>query len=358
MTRGKLPSSKFWKGKTVLITGHTGFKGGWLALWLSSMGAKVQGIALDPNTKPNLFSVAEIERHMDLDRRTDIRNEWMVCNEFEKANPEIVFHMAAQPLVRESYKDPSYTFETNILGTAHVLEAIRRTPSVKVGVMITTDKVYENHEWPYPYREIDALGANDPYSASKACAELVTDSYRKSFLEKQNKSISSARAGNVIGGGDWSKDRLVPDAMKAFASKRSFIMRNPNSTRPWQHVLDPLCGYLLLAQAQWNEPAKFARAWNFAPDNNTEATVGELADALSELWGDDAKVKVEKQKDAPHESGLLGLDSSMARMHLGWKPRWSLSEALKNTVIWYKEFGNAKDMHKYSLNQIKKYMGD
>lgn len=359
MIKGKkknLPASEFWKGKTVLITGHTGFKGGWLSLWLGSMGAKVHGLALDPVTQPNLFSVAEVKRFIDFDMRVDICNEGDVRDAFAKANPEIVFHMAAQPLVRQSYKVPSYTFETNALGTVHVLEAIRNTPSIKVAVMITTDKVYENHEWPYSYREIDALGGSDPYSASKACAEIIIDSYRKSFLEKQNKSISSVRAGNVIGGGDWAEDRLIPDAMKAFALKKSLILRNPDSIRPWQHVLDPLCGYLLLTQAQWNEPKKFARAWNFAPDNRMEATVGKIANALSELWGDDAKVNVERNQDAPHEITLLSLDSSLAHMNLGWQSMWPLLEALKNTVDWYKALKHKKNMQQYSLNQIKKYM--
>jgi CDP-glucose 4,6-dehydratase len=222
--------------------------------------------------------------------------------------------------------------------------------------MITTDKVYENREWPYSYREIDALGGSDPYSASKACAEIIIDSYRKSFLEKQNKSISSARAGNVIGGGDWSEDRLIPDAMKAFASKKSFIVRNPNSTRPWQHVIDLLCGYILLAQAQWNEPKRFARAWNFAPSDHMETTVGEIANILSALWGDDAEVKMEKNKDAPHESNLLCLDPSLANMHLGWQSRCSISQTLKNTVEWYKALKNKKNMQQYSLNQIKEYV--
>jgi len=352
----KLPAPEFWKDKKVLITGHTGFKGGWLSLWLGSMGATVHGMALDPITQPNLFSVADVGKFIDLDMRIDIRDETNVCDAFDKADPEIVFHMAAQPLVRASYREPSYTFETNALGTAHILEAIRKTPSIKVAVMITTDKVYENHEWPYPYREIDALGGSDPYSASKACAEIIIDSYRKSFLEKQNKSISSVRAGNVIGGGDWSEDRLIPDAIKAFTSKKSLIVRNPNSVRPWQHVLGPLCGYLLLAQAQWNEPKKFARAWNFAPDNCMESTVGEIAEALSDLWGNDAKVKVEKNQDAPYETSLLGLDSSLAHMHLGWQSKWTLSQALQYTVEWYKAFKNKKNMQQYSLNQIKKYM--
>jgi CDP-glucose 4,6-dehydratase len=288
--------------------------------------------------------------------RIDIRDETNVCDAFDKAKPEIVFHMAAQPLVRESYREPSYTFETNALGTAHVLEAIRKTPSIKVAVMITTDKVYENHEWPYPYREIDTLGGSDPYSASKACAEIIIDSYRKSFLEKQNKSVSSVRAGNVIGGGDWSEDRLIPDAIKAFTSKTNLILRNPNSVRPWQHVLDPLCGYLLLAQAQWNDPKKFSKAWNFAPDNHIESTVGEIANGLSDLWGNDAKVKVEKDQDAPYETSLLSLDSSLAHMFLDWKSNWTLSQALRNTVEWYKAFKNKENMHQYTLNQIKKYM--
>jgi CDP-glucose 4,6-dehydratase len=319
------------------------------------MGAKVHGIALDPNTKPNLFTAAEIKKIIESDMRFDIRDEKNIGCAFKKIKPQVVFHLAAQPLVRPSYECPIYTFETNSLGTVNVLDAIRNTDSVKVAVMITTDKVYENHEWPHPYREVDPLGGSDPYSASKACAEIITDSYRKSFLEKQKKSVSSVRAGNVIGGGDWSKDRLIPDAIKAFASKKSLILRNPDSTRPWQYILDPLCGYLLLAEAQWKEPKRFARAWNFAPYDGIDATVGEIANVISDLWGEGAKVKVERDKDAPHESNLLNLDSSLARMQLGWRQRCPLLESLKNTVSWYKAFNNKEDMKKFSLNQIEWY---
>ena len=354
---GKVPIPDFWVGKKVLITGHTGFKGGWLAIWLNDMGAKVHGLALDPITQPNLYSVADIKKLIETDVRADIRNERAVCKAFERIQPEIVFHLAAQALVHPSYKAPIYTFETNSMGTAHVLEAIRLTKSIKVAVMITTDKVYENKEWPYLYREVDQLGGFDPYSASKACAEIMIDSYRRSFLKKQEKSIASVRAGNVIGGGDWSEDRLVPDAMKAFALKKILALRNPESTRPWQHVLEPLCGYLLLAQAQWTDNRKFARAWNFAPDNCIEATVGKISEAMAELWGVGAKVKIEQKKEALHESNLLALDASLAHIYLDWKPKWSLSKALKSTVDWYKAFGNNKNMYDYSLDQIKEYVG-
>ena len=356
MMKKGLPDRNFWSGKTVLVTGHTGFKGGWLSLWLNQMGASVHGVAFDPNTDPNLYTVADIKRSIGMDIRNDIREYEDVIDAFKKSSPDVVFHLAAQPLVRESYRDPLYTLEANIMGSAHVLEAIRGTPSVKVVVMVTTDKVYENKEWVYPYREVDPLGGVDPYSISKACAELVISSYRESFLRKNRVSVSSVRAGNVVGGGDWSMDRLVPDAMKSFMKGESLVVRNPDSVRPWQHVLDPLCGYLLLAEKQWGEPELYARAWNFSPEYES-MTVGELAFELSKLWGG-GTIWFRKDVDAPHESGLLSLDSSLARKHLGWRSRWNLHEALRRTVDWYKAFKDEKDMRMYSLEQIKEYCND
>lgn len=352
----RLPDPAFWKGKKVLVTGHTGFKGSWLALWLHSMGAEVHGLSLDPPVDPNLFSIANIPNILTSDLRIDICDEKKTANAILKIGPEIIFHMAAQALVRASYKQPSYTFATNAIGTAHVLESVRIVPSVKVAVMTTTDKVYENHEWPYPYREIDALGGDDPYSASKACAEIIINAYRKSFLNSQNKSVSSARAGNVIGGGDWSEDRIVPDAMRSFISNKELFLRKPEAIRPWQHVLDALSGYLILAEAQWSDPGRFSRAWNFSPDIRCEWTVGKLASHLADLWGNGADVTFSHNPDDPHEAGLLRLDSSMARMYLDWETQWSLSESLKRTVDWYKAWQDHEDMQKYSLNQIRDYV--
>jgi len=351
-----LPDPAFWRGKRVLITGHTGFKGCWLALWLYSMGAEINGVALDPPTNPNLFSLAHLSEVLSSDIRVDIRDEKKVLEAFFRVQPEIVIHMAAQALVRPSYSQPLHTFATNALGTATILEAIRKTRSVKVAVMITTDKVYKNREWFYPYREIDTLGGNDPYSASKACAEMIIHSYRCSFLEGQGKSISSARAGNVIGGGDWSEDRLIPDAIQAFISNTTLQLRNPDAIRPWQHILDALSGYLLLAEAQWKDPMQYAKAWNFAPDSGTEATVGYVASQLIDSWGDGAQFTILTSPDNPAEAELLRLDSSMARTHLGWQPRWSLDDALKNTVAWYKNWVNGGDIQRYSLNQIQSYI--
>ncbi|MFH1903490.1 MAG: CDP-glucose 4,6-dehydratase [Candidatus Omnitrophota bacterium] len=351
-----LPSAEFWAGKRVLVTGHTGFKGSWLALWLGSMGAEVYGLALDPLTDPNLFTLANVVKFLEADTRVDIRDESAVCDVFVKIKPEIVFHMAAQPLVRTSYQEASYTFAVNSLGTAHILEAIRNTDSVRTGVMITTDKVYKNCESSHPYCENDTLGGSDPYSASKACAEIIINSYRHSFLGEKNISISSARAGNVIGGGDWSEDRLIPDAIKSFISRETLLLRNPDAIRPWQHVLDVLSGYLLLAQAQWSEPEKFARAWNFAPESDDTTTVKGVAKLISELWGEGAKVEFAPKTDDRPEAGLLILDSALARTNLAWRSRWSLLQTLQKTVDWYKAWQNKNNMHDYSLNQIKNYI--
>lgn len=351
-----LPEPGFWQGKKVLITGHTGFKGGWLTLWLRLLNAKVYGLSLEPESLPNLFSSINIVKSLESDYRADIRDEQQVTEIITIVKPDIIFHMAAQPLVRESYKNAPYTFSTNAIGTLNVLEAIRRVGSVKVAVMVTTDKVYENHEWPYPYREIDSLGGKDPYSASKACAEIIINSYRRSFFSDGNTSISTVRAGNVIGGGDWSADRLVPDAVRAFSSKSPLLIRNPDAIRPWQHVLDALSGYLILAETQWSHPNKFAEAWNFAPDIRGECTVGYLADYLSEIWDDTASVLFSPSPDDPPEASYLRLDSSKARLYLGWNPMWTLQETLNKTVTWYKTWQCGEDMKKFSEDQIQDYI--
>ncbi|MCD8493827.1 MAG: CDP-glucose 4,6-dehydratase [Alphaproteobacteria bacterium] len=270
-------NAAFWKGKRVLITGHTGFKGGWLTLWLGSLGARICGIALKPDTEPNLFTLARItegiEHHIE-----DIRNAEPLAQIIRKFDPDIVFHMAAQPLVRASYRDPLGNFDTNIMGTANVLEALRDCPSARSIVVITTDKVYENLEIPKPYKETDPLGGHDPYSASKAAAEIVTQSYRKSFFAEAGVGLATARAGNVIGGGDWSEDRLIPDAVKAWNAGKTLEIRAPNSVRPWQHVLDPLAGYITLAEKLWTDPAAFSQGWNFGPEKSGAVTVREVID--------------------------------------------------------------------------------
>lgn len=355
---GLIPNPTFWKGKKILITGHTGFKGSWLTLWLHSMGAVVNGLALHPLTNPNLFSIANISALLASDSRIDIRDEKAVLQTLENSNPEIVFHLSAQPLVRASYADPISTFATNILGTSHILEAIRKVPSIRVAVVITTDKVYENREWDYPYREIDFLGGKDPYSASKACAEIITNCYRQSFFDAIGKSVSSARAGNVVGGGDWSSDRLIPDAIRAFTQNKPLILRYPDAVRPWQHVLDALSGYLILAEMQWIDPRKFGQAWNFAPDTGGEGTVGQIASQISTLWGDSAEVILSKSSVDPPEASLLRLDSSKARIHLNWFPRLSLHMALEKTVKWYKAWQIDENMQEFSLQQINEYLSN
>lgn len=351
-----LPRPDFWQGKKVLITGHTGFKGGWLTLWLQLLKAKVYGLSLEPKTLPNFFSITKISLDLQSNYQADIRDEQRVTSIIAEVKPDIIFHMAAQPLVRASYKDAPFTFTTNAIGTLNVLEAIRKVESVKVAVMVTTDKVYENHEWPYPYREIDSLGGNDPYSASKACAEIIINSYKKSFFINGKTSISTVRAGNVIGGGDWSTDRLVPDIIRAFSSNSAISIRNPDSIRPWQHVLDALCGYLILAEAQWSHPNQFAEAWNFAPDSGGECTVEYLTAHLSEIWGDSASVLFSSSPDDPPEASYLRLDSSKARLYLGWNPMWTLQKTLNKTVEWYKMWLHGEDMKKYSVNQIHEYI--
>lgn len=348
-------SPGFWAGRRVFITGHTGFKGGWLCLWLQSLGAEVHGFALDPPTAPNLFSVAGIESGLASSCIADIRNPQALSSAIGKARPEIVFHLAAQPLVRQSYADPVGTYGTNVLGTVHLLEAVRETPGIRAVVNVTTDKCYENQEWIWGYRESDPMGGHDPYSSSKACAELVAAAYRRSFLAAQDVALASARAGNVIGGGDWAADRLIPDILRAFELRKRASIRNPGAIRPWQHVLEPLSGYLMLAERLVTQGAEFAAGWNFGPEDKDARTVEWIARRLAALWGDDAAWSHDGDVRHLHEARFLKLDISKARGQLGWQPRWTLETALERTIGWHKAWLARADMRDVSLKQIADY---
>jgi CDP-glucose 4,6-dehydratase len=329
----------FFKNKSVLVTGHTGFKGSWLSLWLSEMGARVTGLALPPNTAPSHF---ELIRLQDLITHTegDIRYDGIVKTAFEKAKPEIVFHLAAQPLVRDSYDDPKTTFDTNIGGAVNVLEAIRTCPSVKAVVVVTSDKCYDNKEWVWGYRENDPMGGHDPYSASKGATEIVCASYLQSFFAKQALGpylgFATARAGNVIGGGDWAKDRIIPDCIRALSKGEPIVVRNPQATRPWQHVLDPLAGYLLLAQRLLEDPERFSGSWNFGPMENGHIRVNDLVNKCIAAWGDGKTPAHQSGTNAPHESHLLRLCIDKAINELQWKPLLGGGDAIDWTVSWYK----------------------
>ncbi|MBK7659397.1 MAG: CDP-glucose 4,6-dehydratase [Betaproteobacteria bacterium] len=324
-----------WRGRRVFVTGHTGFKGGWLCAWLQSMGARVAGYALDPPTTPSLFEDAGIAEGL-VDTRGDIRDAAATRAAIEAFDPQVLFHLAAQPLVKEGYREPVDTYATNVVGTASVLEACRHAPSLRAIVVVTTDKCYENREWERGYVESDALGGHDPYSNSKACAELVTDSFRRSFFAHGAPlvGLATARAGNVIGGGDWAADRLVPDLMRAAMAGGETPIRNPGSTRPWQHVMEPLHGYLLLAEALLREPAAFSEAWNFGPAAGGDRPVRDVVEKLSALWPGGLRWR-QDGADHPHEAGKLMLDSTKAMARLGWRPRLSLDDSLRLTAAWY-----------------------
>ena len=349
----------FYAGKRILVTGHTGFKGGWLALWLHRLGATVHGYALNPPTEPSLFESAGIGTALATDTRGDLADLARLKVALNNAEPEIVFHLAAQPLVLASYRDPLGTLATNVMGTANVLEAVRAVHTVRALVLITTDKVYENREWAHPYREVDPLSGHDPYSASKAAAEIVAASYRSSFFTGETghrASVATVRAGNVIGGGDWASDRLIPDCVRAFVKNECVRLRFPRAVRPWQHVLEPLTGYLQLAQRLFSpDGATFAKAWNFGPDASGDATVGEIAETTARLWGESARVECMPSTEHPHEAGLLRLDSTLARTELGWKPCWQLDQALAQTVAWYRAWTRGADMAAISFDQIRAY---
>ncbi len=345
---------KFYKDKRVFITGHTGFKGSWLSSWLINSGAIVKGYALAPDTDPSLFNSLDISNKMEC-VYSDINDMQKVKEEVSSFKPEIVFHLAAQPLVRESYSDPHYTYSTNVLGTVNILEAVRNCPSVKAVVLITTDKVYKNLEKNSGYTETDELGGYDPYSASKACCEIVADCYRQSFFNKSSVLLATARAGNVIGGGDWSKDRIIPDAVKAFSSGNKLSVRNPGSVRPWQHVLEPLSGYLLLGKKLLEGKKEFEGSWNFGPDKNDKLTVGELAAIITDLWGGDAKYEAINLKDQPHETAMLSLDISKAQNKLDWYPFYNSKQALEKTIEWYKGYYNNNKIYDMTISQIESF---
>lgn len=325
---------EFWRGRRVLLTGHTGFKGGWLAIWLARMGAKVTGVALPPDMQPNLFESADIQRNISSSVMLDIRDTTAIAGVVRQSQPEVVLHLAAQPLVRRSYREPLATFATNIMGTANLLDALRGADGVKAAVIVTTDKVYANREWVHPYREADTLGGHDPYSASKAASEIVIDSYRSSFLKARGVAVASARAGNVIGGGDWSEDRLLPDAIRSWQRGDTLDVRRPAAVRPWQHVLEPVAGYLVLAQRLWHN-ADTAGAYNFGPPADDTATVREVIERAQRAWYGAAQVAWGDGSVGPHEAGLLALDASKARNVLGVRGRWSTDEAIDRTVRWY-----------------------
>ncbi|HJW57616.1 MAG TPA: CDP-glucose 4,6-dehydratase [Burkholderiaceae bacterium] len=324
-----------YSGRRVFLTGHTGFKGSWLALWLARMGARVTGYALAPSTVPSMFELADVKSTLERHIVADIRDAATLATAMREASPEVVFHLAAQPLVRLSYREPAATWSTNVMGTVHVLEAVRACPSVKAVVIVTTDKCYENREWLWGYRENDPLGGNDPYSASKAATELATQSYRKSFFTSGGPLLASARAGNVIGGGDWSEDRLIPDAARSVASHRPLLIRNPEATRPWQHVLESLHGYLLLASRLLAGDTTLADAFNFGPDAADNVSVASVLTRLQGHWPE-LQWQLETQTAAPHEARFLYLDSSKARRLLDWAPVWNLETGLEKTAHWYR----------------------
>jgi CDP-glucose 4,6-dehydratase len=343
----------FWRGKRVFLTGHTGFKGGWLSLWLQAMGAEAHGYALNPPTETNLFSVAEVGKGMASSEIADIRDADKLRHAMQTARPEIVFHLAAQPLVRHSYDHPAETYAVNVMGTVNLLEAVRATPGVKAVVNVTTDKCYENRDWVWRYRENEAMGGFDPYSSSKGCAELVTAAYRRSFLESEGIALASARAGNVIGGGDWATDRLIPDILRAADAHETLKIRSPQSVRPWQYVLEPLTGYLMLAERLYVEGAAFAEAWNFGPADEDAQPVRWIVERMAEMRKD-VKWRSDETPQ-PHEANYLKLDSSKAHTLLNWQPRCRLQTALQKTLEWHEAWRKSEDMCSVTLAQINSY---
>jgi len=350
----------FWKGKKVFVTGHTGFKGSWLTQWLLLLGATVKGFSLEPETNPALFSILQLTEHM-MHTIGDIRDGEALKKSLVSFQPDIVFHLAAQPLVRRSYKEPHLTYETNVMGTLNLYEAVRSCDTVRSVVSITTDKCYENREWVWGYRESDPMGGYDPYSSSKGCVELLSSAYRHSFFnvadygKTHQVGLATARAGNVIGGGDWAEDRLIPDCIRSLSTGKDIVIRNPRATRPWQHVLEPLSGYLLLAQKLWDEPRQYDGGWNFGPSDDDARPVEWIVKRLCSLWKSDVGYKIDKGSH-PHESNYLKLDCSKVKAKLGWRPTWNLERALSEIVSWHKGFPiNAKEK---TLTCIEQRMGD
>lgn len=351
----------FWRGKKVLITGHTGFKGAWLCIWLEAIGARVSGYALEPPTNPSLFQIGGVAQRIT-SHTGDIRCMEKLEKIVFQEKPDIIIHMAAQPLVRYGYENPLETYETNVMGTVHLLEAVRRAAQqgipIRAVLTVTTDKCYENREWVWGYREQDAMGGRDPYSNSKACAEFVTACYRKSYFSSDTGpriALASARAGNVIGGGDWARDRLIPDCMDSLVNQKPIILRNPDAIRPWQHVLEPLSGYLLLIEKMWENPTRFAQSYNFGPDEKDARSVAWIVQKLCEKWGADASFEIE-QKPTWHEAQYLRLDCSRAKTELGWCPKWTIEEALDRIVEWTRCFQMEGNIRELCLTQITQYM--
>lgn len=351
--KGKV-NTTFWKGKKVFVTGHTGFKGSWLSLWLLKMGAIVKGFALEPNTNPNLFSRSNLTMNMESEIG-NIIDLTKLTKSMIKFSPEILIHMAAQPLVRLSYKEPVNTYMTNVIGTVNVLEAARKCNNLKAIVSVTTDKCYENKEWSWGYRENEPMGGHDPYSSSKGCAELVNAAYTKSFFNiKNSANLASGRAGNVIGGGDWSDDRLIPDILRAFEKSNPVIIRNPMATRPWQHVLEPLSGYMVLAEHLFEPGINFNEGWNFGPNDNDCKPVSWILDKMVEKWGQGASWQLDKNNN-PHEAGYLKLDCSKAASKLNWRPKWDLEFTLDSIINWHQNFLLGENMQEQCLTEIFKY---
>lgn len=344
---------EFWCNKRVFLTGHTGFKGGWLALWLADLGAKVYGYALSPPTKPNFYTVCDLQARIENDTIADVRDSGTLLQAIQAARPDIVIHLAAQSLVRHSYAAPVETYSINVIGTVNLLEAVRIVPSIKAVVNVTTDKCYENREWIWPYRENEALGGYDPYSSSKACSELVTAAYRRAFLEPVGIYIATARAGNVIGGGDWARDRLIPDFLRALDAGQSLTIRFPRAIRPWQHVLESLSGYLMLAERLYTEGQDYAEGWNFGPDETDSRPVQWIVEHLcSQVPGTTWQIDPECHL---HEANILKLDISKARSKLSWYPRWNLQIALSRTLAWHQSWKQGDNMVARSLEQIHEY---
>lgn len=350
-------TAEFWEGKKVFLTGHTGFKGSWLALWLQMLGAEVNGFALAPPTTPALFKEARVEQGMQSEMG-DIRDLQTITRSMISFNPDLLIHMAAQSLVRLSYRQPVETYSTNVMGSLHVLEAARQCPNLRVIVNVTTDKCYENREWEWGYREDEPMGGHDPYSNSKGCVELLTAAYRKSFFNNSDKAaLSSVRAGNVIGGGDWAEDRLIPDILRAFEQKQPVVIRNPRAVRPWQHVLEPLGGYLVLAEHLWNHGQAFAQGWNFGPRDDDVRPVEWILEHMVKAWGAGASWKLDLEPQ-PHEALHLKLDISKARTRLHWSPAWNLESTLDRIVNWHRSWLRGEDVQVCCLNEIKTYMAD
>jgi CDP-glucose 4,6-dehydratase len=355
-------NQKFWRGKRVFLTGHTGFKGSWLSLWLQSLGAELTGYALNPSTNPSLFDVANVASGMK-SVIGDVREFNSLKKAMQEANPEIVIHMAAQPLVRYSYLNPVETYAINVMGSVHLLEAVRNTKGIKAVINVTSDKCYDNREWVWGYRENEAMGGYDPYSNSKGCAELVTGAYRTSFFnpksyQEHGVAIASARAGNVIGGGDWACDRLIPDFIRAIVAGETVIIRSPNAIRPWQHVLEPLSGYLLLAENLYTHGDRFAEAWNFGPRDSDARSVEWIISRLLSYWGEGASFKVDTSAANFHEAHFLKLDCNKARTQLGWKSKWDVTETIKRICDWHKAHLVNRNMRNYILDEIMQYQSN